>query len=680
MIPEELIKLDQWVCADESKRPLNPRNGKLASPTDKRTWGSYAQARAYADKADLYIGFVLSKNDPYCIIDLDNPANEDQATRHTKIIEAFDSYTEVSKSGKGVHIILKGETPKGFKKDNVEIYSTERYMITTGNVLGTPKPIMERQELINKMILQMSNIGVTKVTTIDVSGIDLFELEDLHNEIASDPFVAQEYELLCSGDWEGRLNYQSQSDADFNLAMIIAEKTESNELAKALFMLTKLYRQDKPKPYLDYTFTRARANVIPPPPPVDLSALKLRGQEESVVKRPPPKSNVAMFPPGLVGEVASYIYSSAIRPVKEMALAAAIGMVAGICARSYSISGTGLNQYLVLLAGTGTGKEGMASGIDAIFAAAAKEAPTIYEFSGPSSFSSGQALMKHIADQPCFLSVLGEFGLLMQTMGGSMASSHLIMYRQALLNLYTKSGPNGVVNPSVYAKKEDSSEMVKSPNVTLLGEATPQSFYAGLSEELISEGLIPRFTVIEYNGKRVAKNNNAFQPPSSMLIKKIIALTTIAMHTANNKTSCQVLTTTASEAILDEFDKYSDDQINHGGNNEVRKQLWNRAHLKALRLAALVAVGMDMHSPIISTEVADWAVQFIKDDILNITRKFEEGSVGSGREKHESEIREVINNYFTMEHDVLLNSYKVPAKLIGQPVIPYSYLRRRLRS
>ena len=83
-------------------------------------------------------------------------------------------------------------------------------------------------------------------------------------------------------------------------------------------------------------------------------------------------------------------------------------MVAGIVGRSYSISGLGLNQYMVVLGKTGTGKEGMASGIEALFNAVYDDIPSAYDYLGPSSFSSGQALMKHMAEQPCFLSIFAD--------------------------------------------------------------------------------------------------------------------------------------------------------------------------------------------------------------------------------------------------------------------------------
>ena len=68
-----------------------------------------------------------------------------------------------------------------------------------------------------------------------------------------------------------------------------------------------------------------------------------------------PSKDVYSVPPGLVGEIAQFIYAQAPRPVPEISLAGALGMIAGIVGRAYNISGTGLNQYTLLLAPTGTG-------------------------------------------------------------------------------------------------------------------------------------------------------------------------------------------------------------------------------------------------------------------------------------------------------------------------------------
>ena len=59
-------------------------------------------------------------------------------------------------------------------------------------------------------------------------------------------------------------------------------------------------------------------------------------------------------PPGLMGDIARFIYDAAPRPVAEVALTGAIGLMAGICGRAFNISTTGLNLYCLMLAHTGT--------------------------------------------------------------------------------------------------------------------------------------------------------------------------------------------------------------------------------------------------------------------------------------------------------------------------------------
>ena len=281
MIPEELKQLKQWVCAGKNKVPVNVKNSRSASPTDSRTWHTYEEALEFSRANPNFpnLGFVLTENDPYTIIDLDLPENDEQKERHTKIVNSFDSYTEVSQSGNGVHIIIKGSIPKGFKKDNVEAYASARYMIMTGMVCGRIKLIEERQSLLNKLVLQMGAKSSFKKFEIAINATDIFEVEELHHKMLTSPFITEEYDLLCQGDWEGRLNYQSQSDADFNLAIMLCENSEDNAVCKKLFTFTKLYRTSKPKPYLDYTFSRAREKSSVPQSKIDFSQFKRKNKE-----------------------------------------------------------------------------------------------------------------------------------------------------------------------------------------------------------------------------------------------------------------------------------------------------------------------------------------------------------------------------------------------------------------
>ncbi len=80
-------------------------------------------------------GFVFSKDDPYVGIDLDNCITDSDFLQPwaAEIVSKLNGYTEVSPSGEGLHIIVKGRLPANFKNSNVEAYSEGRYFTMTGD-------------------------------------------------------------------------------------------------------------------------------------------------------------------------------------------------------------------------------------------------------------------------------------------------------------------------------------------------------------------------------------------------------------------------------------------------------------------------------------------------------------------------------------------------------------------
>ena len=144
----------QWVCWREAARtdkrgarkltkvPYTPETGTKASTTNHLTWSSFEKAcEAFQANGSPYagIGFVFSEDDPYTGVDLDkcrNPKTGEVAPWAQEWIKRFGSYTEVSPTGTGIHIITTGETPHNGKTTvdgkTVEIYSIERYFTITG--------------------------------------------------------------------------------------------------------------------------------------------------------------------------------------------------------------------------------------------------------------------------------------------------------------------------------------------------------------------------------------------------------------------------------------------------------------------------------------------------------------------------------------------------------------------
>ena len=155
-IPIELQNLDQWVCTKgDSKIPMNATKPFPASSTTPNTWSSFETAiSAVADGRYDYLGFVFNDNG-IVGIDIDDGYDEDGFLSDIAIdiIDKCKSYTEKSKSGRGFHILLKGELP--FKGKNnlkgVEIYKAARYFIMTGDTL-LYRNIVESQEAIDYIV------------------------------------------------------------------------------------------------------------------------------------------------------------------------------------------------------------------------------------------------------------------------------------------------------------------------------------------------------------------------------------------------------------------------------------------------------------------------------------------------------------------------------------------------
>jgi putative DNA primase/helicase len=147
-IPDALKVRPQWVNwryalqgENWTKHPYDPRTGRKASSTDLPTWSSFGEVCG-AYEAGNYdgIGFVLCSGDPFTGIDLDgcrDPESGEMATWAEEIVGWFDSYTELSPSGRGVHILVRGKAPGSLKRPQIEMYSTERYLTVTGQIVSS---------------------------------------------------------------------------------------------------------------------------------------------------------------------------------------------------------------------------------------------------------------------------------------------------------------------------------------------------------------------------------------------------------------------------------------------------------------------------------------------------------------------------------------------------------------
>ncbi len=763
-LPEELKLLPQWAVAGASKAPLSvDANGKLynTSVTRPSEWLTFEQAcilahmhkdlvTTHVDKkgrtiyqTGLNIGFIINESDPLTCIDLDvkdaisNPDEPELWTKpeqfdfYWRIVEHLDSYTERSRSGKGLHVWVKGSIGRGFRRDGIEVYSQERFIISTGDVLIN-KPVEDRQMMLSNMVSQMRPVAKQfQLEEIDPEEDDWSILERAVRASNSEKFSA-----LWAGKWNG-LGFPSQSEADLALMSMLTFYSPSNIQCRRLFRDSGLGKREKAvknDQYLNRTLTiirdrqareeradisaliqaaatvqslameeiRKLQNGVAPADfqnntpfgaveQRSVTSLHSGGQgnpdtalapaEVTAASLAPVGSAVVLagesgvpWPPGFAGYIAQFIYQSAPRPVKEVAIVAALGLLAGITGKAWHIPQSGLNLYIILIARSAVGKEAMHSGISAIIRACGKENPLFHKFIDFTEYASGPALTKACVVNPCFLNVSGEWGRRLKRLSADDGRDGALQtLRTQMTNLYQKSGPAAIVGGIGYSSTDNNVSSVAGVSYSMIGETTPGTFYEALTESMMEDGFLSRFIVMEYEGQRPPENEQRLDYPDVALTKALNNMATQADLMIAKDQSQAVGRDEEAAAIMKTFNLECDTNIN-STNDESRRQMWNRAALKSLRIAALLAVADNWLTPIIRKHHIEWAQDVVRRDITIMKRRLDTGDVGSGDTSRERKLVAVLKDYLLK---TIPDSYKVPDTMRQNSIVPRSYLQTR---
>jgi hypothetical protein len=186
----------------------------------------------------------------------------------------------------------------------------------------------------------------------------------------------------------------------------------------------------------------------------------------------------------------------------------------------------------------------------------------------------------------------------------------------------------------------------------------------------IASGFLSRFLIIEYKGIRPKRNRQFNIPLPDNLKQKFADLATIAITVQRNNTCCQIEQTLEAQNLLDEFDNKADGLINKGG---AIAEIWNRTHVKALKLAGVIAVGVNPHNPRINAEIASWAIDMVTTDSEALQKRFITGDVGTGDSKQAHDVKNAIEKYFTKPPTAVKNNEKI-MKLHKAGIVPYAFL------
>jgi hypothetical protein len=284
---QDIRDLKQWVCwrteehgCEPTKVPYSPLTGRRAASTNPKTWAGYGEAvAACQEHGHDGIGFVVTPEDDLCGVDLDrclDPEIGELEGWAREVIDELDSYAEISPSGRGVHVLVRGTLPSGRnRKGRFEAYDRGRYFSVTGRHLpGTPKTIEGRQEQLERVVKRM--FGATESKNGHPTNGPARAYNGLTDDLIQKALAASNgtrFARLWEGDTVG---YGSHSEADLALCGMLAFWTAGDPTrVVALFRRSGLYREKWERAdYRDGTITealRGKTGFYSPPQTVTLA-------------------------------------------------------------------------------------------------------------------------------------------------------------------------------------------------------------------------------------------------------------------------------------------------------------------------------------------------------------------------------------------------------------------------
>lgn len=262
-IPEALRKKRQWVAwryqerkGKQTKVPIDPtgKGVRFAKADDPRTWGTFAQAAAFAKARNLDgLGFMFASSGFIFGIDVDHCINDtgnlsDLARRVLDMIPK--TYVERSPSGRGLHIIGIGDIQikgKNRRDLGLEVYTRERFFTVTGDVFLPERTAVAHVPEAFDAFLSEFFPDVAPPQEGKPALPAPKPVVDLDDKALVEKAMAaangREFSLLWTGDISG---HQSHSEADLAMCNALAFWSGRDaERMDRLFRQSGLFRPEK---------------------------------------------------------------------------------------------------------------------------------------------------------------------------------------------------------------------------------------------------------------------------------------------------------------------------------------------------------------------------------------------------------------------------------------------------
>jgi hypothetical protein len=343
--------------------------------------------------------------------------------------------------------------------------------------------------------------------------------------------------------------------------------------------------------------------------------------------RPPHMANPFDLnaPGGMVSKLAHWIYDTSPSPIAEFSVMSAVVLHAALYGRKYvTPDGLGLNIYVVVVAGSGFGKDRPLKAMKQI-AASINRGYLI----GPNDVSSDSAIEYVLRHHPCLVLPLDEFGMVLSA-SGKMADPYARARRKSLLELFSSSTGDWVakVRAADAGKKDKPPKPpIICPTLSVLGATTPSTFYSGLEGDAFSSGLMARLLVISVDKLPSLQGIDGVpEMPEDLVADLKQAIAMIPRGGVLAEVSKQDPTIKPHLMVAGWADSEAKDrlmQVRHwareiGIADERRGLIVNRAGDYTSKLSAIRAISRDSSNPSVKVEDIEWAFGIVLDSIATV--------------------------------------------------------------
>lgn len=311
-------------------------------------------------------------------------------------------------------------------------------------------------------------------------------------------------------------------------------------------------------------------------------------------------------PPGLVGAICEWIAVTARAPSPTLALGAALAFVGALAGRRYA-GPTNLrtNVYVVGLAESGFGKDHARATIKSL----ATKAGVLGRYFGGEDIKSGSALRARVMANPSLIYLIDEFGGFLRKISSRTAGGH---EREILDDLLKMTGTaNSTFLGADYAQVL--AQPIYNPNVCIYGTSTPETFWRSMESGNIADGFLPRIVVLDAGTRRpqTVKPQHREDRPPEWLVKRIQDFMQVKVSgnlaTGNGSMPCEPKFLPWGEGAEAAFEAFTARMFRLMDKSAPElRPIYARVGENAMRLALIVAVGIDPVNPVLTGEVFDW--------------------------------------------------------------------------